>query len=129
MNGDYVISATPNAPKGETFNTKYAEYDKAGVEYFDVYMGPITHRYSEVFWTSLPETPVPADIVKRFAGKGMAITGYEVDQVMRKGEEGGCASGGGCSTCNNASQTRTQPRARTRTRMLYRRTALHDDTL
>ena len=44
MNGDYVISATPNAPKGETFNTKFAEYDSAGVEYFDVYMGPISHR-------------------------------------------------------------------------------------
>ena len=44
MNGDYVISATPNAPKGEAFNTKYAEYDADGVEYFDVYMGPITHR-------------------------------------------------------------------------------------
>jgi hypothetical protein len=50
-------------------------------------MGPITHRYSEVFWTSLPETPVPPAIVKRFAGKGMAITGYEVDQVMRKGDK------------------------------------------
>ena len=41
-----------------------------------VYMGPITHRYSEVFWTSLPETEVPPEIVKRFEGKGMAITGY-----------------------------------------------------
>ena len=48
MNGDYVISHTPGAKKEETFNTKYAEYDNDGVEYFDVYMGPITHRYGEV---------------------------------------------------------------------------------
>ena len=34
-------------------------------------MGPITHRYSEIFWTALPQTPVPPEIVKRFAGKGM----------------------------------------------------------
>lgn len=36
-----------------------------------MYMGPITHRYAEVFWTELPETPVPPEIVERFKGKGM----------------------------------------------------------
>jgi len=85
MNGEYVISPTPNAPKGAKFNTNFADYP-GGVEYFDVYMGPITHRYSEIFWTALPQTPVPPEIVKRFAGKGMAIVGYEEDQVRRKGD-------------------------------------------
>lgn len=50
-------------------------------------MGPITHRYGEVFWTELPETKFPDEIVKRFRGKGMAIVGYEVDQVRRKGDK------------------------------------------
>ena len=55
--------------------------------YFDVYMGPITHRYSEIWWTELPETKLPPELVKRFDGKGMAIMGYEVDQVRKKGSK------------------------------------------
>jgi hypothetical protein len=47
-------------------------------------MGPIEHLYSEVFWTELPAVPLPGGLIERFAGKGMAIVGYEVDQV-RKG--------------------------------------------
>lgn len=39
-------------------------------------MGPITHRYAEVFWTGLPQTPVPTEIQKRFAGKGMVSLLY-----------------------------------------------------
>jgi hypothetical protein len=85
---DYVISPTPgpNKVKG-TYNTKWSEYPDGGVESFDVYMGPITHRYGEVWWTSLPEARLPPDLVKRFDGKGMAIMGYEVDQVRRKGDK------------------------------------------
>ena len=78
----YVISPTPGATPGK-FNTKWSEYPD-GVESFDVYMGPITHRYSEVFWTELPESPIPPELVTRFQGKGMAIMGYEVDQVGRR---------------------------------------------
>jgi hypothetical protein len=48
------------------------------------YVGPISHLYGEVWWTALPEVPLPPDIVKRFDGKAIAIVGYEVDQV-RKG--------------------------------------------
>ena len=80
----YVISPTPGAT-GE-YNTKWKDYPN-GVESFDVYMGPITHRYSEVFWTNLPETPIPPELVERFKGKGMAIMGYEVDQVRKKGDK------------------------------------------
>ena len=57
------------------------------MESFDVYMGPITHHYSEVFWTQLPESKLPADLIARFKGKGMAIMGYEVDQVRKKGSK------------------------------------------
>ena len=40
-----------------------------------------TH-YGEVFWTNQGTTKLPDAIVKRFAGKVMAITGYEQDQVI-----------------------------------------------
>ena len=30
---------------------------------------------------SLPQIPLPADIVERFEGKAMAVIGFEVDQV------------------------------------------------
>ena len=84
---DYVISDTPGAKMPGTYNTKWDQYPAPGVDSFDVYMGPITHHYSEVFWTSLPEQPLPADLVERFKGKGMAIMGYEVDQVRKKGSK------------------------------------------
>ena len=45
------------------------------------------HRYSEIWWTELPETKLPPQLVKRFDGKGMAIMGYEVDQVRKKGDK------------------------------------------
>eukprot|EP01043_Picozoa_sp_COSAG02_P075684 COSAG02_NODE_15725_length_1146_cov_1.071633_2_plen_99_part_00 len=49
--------------------------------------GPVTSTYGEVFWTSLPEVQLPQEIVERFKGKGMAVVGFEVDQV-RKTPEG-----------------------------------------
>jgi hypothetical protein len=51
------------------------------MEYFDVY-GIVQTRYSQVYWTRNPPVDLPADLIERFAGKVMAITGYEVDQVM-----------------------------------------------
>ena len=88
MNGDYVVTRTPNAAPGE-FNTKWSEYknELGGVKSFDVYMGPISHLYGQVWWKELPEQPIPADIVARLKGKAIAIVGYEVDQV-RKTQEG-----------------------------------------
>ena len=52
-------------------------------ESFDIYIGPINSTYGEVFWTGLPETKLPPEIVSRFAGKGMAVVGFESDQVRR----------------------------------------------
>jgi hypothetical protein len=83
MNGEYVISPTPNA-KG-SFNTDWSQYEnaKGKVEFFEVYLGPITSLYSQVWWKTLPAVPLPKDLIERFDGKGIAIVGYEVDQVRK----------------------------------------------
>lgn len=59
---------------------------QGGVEYFEIYVGPITSLYSQVWWKALPHVPIPDDVVQRFKGKGMAVVGYEVDQVRRTPE-------------------------------------------
>ena len=57
-------------------------------EFFDVYGPNVTTRYSEVSWFSQP-VALPADIVRRFDNKVMAVTGYEVDatRVLSDGTE------------------------------------------
>ena len=82
MNGAYELSATPGAPTGKGFPTDFKDYP-GGVEFFDVYHGPITSTYGKVWWTST-SNKIPEDIVKRFDGKVMAVIGMESDQV-RKG--------------------------------------------
>ena len=81
MNGEYLLAQTP---KGKSnWSTSFKDYP-GGVESFDLYIGPVTSTYGEVFWTHLPQAKLPDDIIKRFEGKGMAIVGFESDQV-RKG--------------------------------------------
>ena len=82
MNGDYLLTKTPDAPAGKGFPTKFADYP-GGAEFFDVYHGPIKSLYSQVWWTSSTD-PLPREIIERFDGKVMAIVGVEMDQV-RKG--------------------------------------------
>ena len=85
MNGEYTIAnGVPGAAK--PFPTESAAYE-GGVEYFDVYSPLIETRYSQVYWTMMEPVKLPADIVARFDGKTMAITGHEADQVF-KGEDG-----------------------------------------
>lgn len=81
MNGEYLLASTP---KGDvkSWSTAFKDYP-GGVEQFTIYTDPINSTYGEVFWTSLPEVPLPSDIVKRFKGKGMAVVGFEVDQVRK----------------------------------------------
>ena len=43
----------------------------------------ITSTYAEVVWKTLDTVPLPPAIVKRFAGKPMAVVGLEWDQVRR----------------------------------------------
>ena len=81
MNGKYTTTPTPNATGH--FNTNWNEYPNGGVEYFEVYLGPMKTLYSQVWWSSVPTVPLPPDLVKRFEGKGMAIVGYETDSVRR----------------------------------------------
>ena len=83
MNGEYLVSKSTNLnPDKQTFNTNFAD---KGMEYFDVYSPEISTVYGQVYWTQMDDVPLPPDIVKRFANKTIAITGYEQDQVMADG--------------------------------------------
>eukprot|EP00948_MAST-09A_sp_MAST-9A-sp1_P000688 g688.t1 len=83
MNGEYILSQTPGATgTQEKFPTQYKDYPR-GVEYFDVYSPLISQFYSQVFWKGLDPVDLPKNIVERYAGKGMAVVGFEMDQVRR----------------------------------------------
>eukprot|EP00931_Biecheleriopsis_adriatica_P039550 TRINITY_DN22616_c0_g1_i2.p1 TRINITY_DN22616_c0_g1~~TRINITY_DN22616_c0_g1_i2.p1 ORF type:complete len:480 (-),score=77.41 TRINITY_DN22616_c0_g1_i2:82-1521(-) len=83
MNGEYVLSQTPGAKDTQKlFPTEYKKYP-GGVSHFDVYSPPIRSLYSQVFWKGLDPVDLPEDVVKRFDGKGMAVVGFELDQVRR----------------------------------------------
>lgn len=77
MNGEYVTAS------GDKFDVPFnSDYASKGHEYFDVWAPEIATHYGEVFWTDQGNQPLPDHIVKRFAGKVIALTGYEQDQVM-----------------------------------------------
>lgn len=83
LNGDYVLSETPGAQQtAQKFPKRFSDYPRKPT-YFDVYSPTIKTLYSQVFWKSLPPVDLPEDIVKRFDGKGMAVVGFEMDQVRR----------------------------------------------
>ncbi|VDI62037.1 Hypothetical predicted protein [Mytilus galloprovincialis] len=77
MNGRYLVASGGN--QAVPFND---DYMSKGHEYFDVYSPEIATHYGEVFWTDQGNNLIPQEIIDRFAGKVMAITGYEQDQVM-----------------------------------------------
>jgi hypothetical protein len=52
-------------------------------EYFEVYSPAIRSQYAQVYWTLMEPVPLDPALVKRFANKTIAITGYEVDQVRK----------------------------------------------
>lgn len=81
----YKISNPPGSTNNwvgtpGNYSTNFNENVKGPVEYFDVY-GEVQTQYSQVYWTRNAPIDLPASLVKRFEGKVMAITGYEVDQV------------------------------------------------
>ena len=80
MNGAYTI-ANPKAGD-KPFSTDNKDYP-GGVEYFDVYTPEISTRYSQVWWTMMQSVPLPDELIQRFDGKVMAVTGMETDQVMK----------------------------------------------
>lgn len=88
MNGDYLIG-NPNGIPDPFSNSSYnTDFTARGDESFYVYTDEIISTYGQTYWTMMPSVPLPADIVQRFNGKVMAITGFESDQVMQfKGKE------------------------------------------
>jgi len=76
--GKYVI-ANDHPSSSVRFET---DFGRKGFEYFEVYGGPISTRYGEVFWQGI-DIPLPEEIVARFENATIAITGYEMDQVFR----------------------------------------------
>ena len=86
MNGNYTIGNQPSG-LGVQFDTAHAHYGPtaAPVEWFEIYSPPIRSQYSQVYWTMQDAVPLPKDIVERFDGKVMAVTGYEADQVCTRG--------------------------------------------
>ena len=75
----YTISNPADAP-AMPYST---DLSAKGWEFFDVY-GKVTTRYSQVYWTRNAPYDLPPALVTRFAGKVMAIVGYEIDQVVTK---------------------------------------------
>jgi hypothetical protein len=84
MNGEYVFSSTPGGTPG-LFPKKYRDYP-GGVDTFDVLSPPMTTHYSQVWWSPLAPSPLPAEVVAKYAGKKMAIVGWEIDQVRQTPE-------------------------------------------
>jgi len=87
----YAISNPPGSTKDwvgtpGAYSTNFNTNMKGKVEHFDVY-GEVHTKYSQVYWTRNSPINLPPDLVARFAGKVMAITGYEVDQVTHSGPQ------------------------------------------
>merc|ERR1719399_1363351 len=84
MNGAYPLSTTPRGVPGLML-TRYRDYP-GGVESFEVLSPPMTTLYSQVWWRPLAPVNLPADIVQKYKGKGMALVGWEIDQVRHTPE-------------------------------------------
>ena len=84
MNGEYPLSKTPGADSNfrDKIPKQFKDYP-GGVESFDVYSPPMTTLYSQVWWAPLAPADLPEGIVQKYAGKGMAIVGWEIDQVRQ----------------------------------------------
>ena len=57
-----------------------------GVEFVDVYTPPMTTYYSQVWWAPLAPASFPEDFQKKWAGKDVAVVGWEIDQVVRNAD-------------------------------------------
>ena len=85
----YAISNPPGSTEGwqgtpGTYSTDFETNVAGDVEHFDVY-GEVQTLYSQVYWTRNLPINLPKKLVDRFNGSIMAITGYEVDQVIHPG--------------------------------------------
>ena len=59
----------------------------------------ISQLYSQVFWTGLAPVSLPQEIIDRYDGQGMAVVGFELDQVQRDASCDRCEAGGVCTPC------------------------------
>ena len=88
MNGNYYpLSNTPNSDVSK-FPKSFAQYGRH-IQSFDVYSPQISQLYSQVFWKGLPPVDLPPHIVSQFKHKGMAVVGFEMDQVRRVKQKDG----------------------------------------
>ena len=88
MNGNfYPLSNTPHSDVSK-FPKSFAQYGR-NIQSFDVYSPLITQLYSQVFWKGLPPVDLPPSIVSQFKNKGMAVVGFEMDQVRRVKQKDG----------------------------------------
>lgn len=81
----YSHTCHTTGAKPGLFPKQFRDYP-GGAESFDVYSPPMTTRYSQVWWAPLAPAAMPEHIIKKYAGKGMAIVGWEIDQVRRTPE-------------------------------------------
>ena len=81
LNGDVYGISNPDYNSNKQFPTIYNQINSS-MEYFDVYSDPITSRYGDVYWTMMNPVKLPQNIINRFNNKVMAITGYEMNQVI-----------------------------------------------
>ena len=89
----YSISNPPDSTQNWVgtpgqYSTDFLTNVKGSVDHFDVY-GEVHTMYSQVYWTRNNPINLPSELVSRFEGKVMAITGYEVDQVTHSGPQPG----------------------------------------
>jgi len=89
----YTISNPPGSTKGWIgrpghYSTNFNTNVKGTVEHFDVY-GEVRTKYSQVYWTRNNPIDLAPELVTRFDGKVMAITGYEIDVVTHMGPQPG----------------------------------------
>jgi len=95
MNGIYQIqpgNSTDSRSKVPTaFNTNFSSYPALGhpnntVKYVEAYSENISTLYSQIWWTMGPVYKFPAEFVKNYDNKVMAIVGYEFDQVIQNAD-------------------------------------------
>ena len=104
MNGEYTIANPGLKAFARTSNMSHYAGGGSPVEYFDVYSPPIRSRYGQTFWTMMDAVPLPKEIVERFDGKTMAITGVRSLQ--------GCAALSTSQLSNEAALLRSTSRTR-----------------
>ncbi len=100
----YQISNPPGSTAGwvglpGNYSVDFNTNVKGTVEHFDVY-GEVRTRYSQVYWTRNTNINLPDALIKRFAGKVMAITGYEIDQVTHSGPQPGSTTKASSVCCS-----------------------------